>query len=193
MKAKKLVYGVGVNDADYKVNTIDENGKSVRCPIYTQWKNMLARCYGESTHKNQPTYRECVVDPRWHSFMSFKGWMITQRYEGLHLDKDVLFEGNKVYDPDTCVFVSTEVNMFLSPNTSKEVNGNDLPRGVFGNSGNYRTFKSVAGKSTWYRGFATVEDAYAMYLTLKNERAAEIASKQVDPRISSALLTRFLE
>ena len=27
---KKLVYGVGVNDADYKVNTINESGKRVR-------------------------------------------------------------------------------------------------------------------------------------------------------------------
>ena len=125
--------------------------------------------------------------------MNFKKWMLTQRYEGLHLDKDILFEGNKVYGPDTCVFVSTEVNMFLSPNTSKEVNGIDLPRGVFGSVDNYYTFKSVEGKRTWYRGFKTVEEAYVMYLTLKKERAIEIASKQVDPRVSNALLKRFLE
>lgn len=120
---KKLVYGVGLNDADYKVNTIDESGKSVRCPIYTQWKNMMARCYAESTHKNQPTYRECSVDPRWHSFMGFRDWMIGCDYEGKCLDKDKLVSGNKIYGPDTCLWLTHEENMLFRVIPSNKVYG----------------------------------------------------------------------
>ena len=40
--------------------------------------------------------------------------MMQQDCEGKHLDKDILFEGNKVYSPDTCVFVDGVVNTFLN-------------------------------------------------------------------------------
>ena len=42
----------------------------------------------------------------------FKDWMENQDWEGNQLDKDLLFEGNKVYGPKTCVFVTRMVNNF---------------------------------------------------------------------------------
>lgn len=62
---KKLVYGVGVNDADYVVQvkeTVDcANGKRKQkqvwtCPFYKTWKSMLKRCYCEKAKINIPTY-----------------------------------------------------------------------------------------------------------------------------------------
>ncbi len=117
-RLKKLVYGVGINDADYKVNTLSPSGdKWLRCPIYTQWKNMMARCYGKSTHKRQPTYVGCSVHPEWHSFTRFRGWMVTQDWEGKQLDKDFRVNGNKVYGPDTCIFLSRKANVACRSNT----------------------------------------------------------------------------
>lgn len=103
----KLIYGVGVNDADYTVNgTISDTGERTRCVYYTQWKNMMARCYGKSTHKRQPTYVGCSVHPDWHSFMNFRSWMEKQDWKGKALDKDYKVEGNRVYGPDTCTWLT---------------------------------------------------------------------------------------
>lgn len=110
MKAgKKLIYGVGINDSYYQV-TDKSSGKEVRCPYYIQWKNMLARCYSPAYQKNNRTYIGCSVDPRWHSFMNFRAWMLGQEWEGNQLDKDIMYHGNKVYGPDTCMFVDRKTN-----------------------------------------------------------------------------------
>lgn len=107
---KKKIYGVGVNDADYQVSD-SSSGKEVRCQYYIQWKNMLARCYSSAYHKQNKTYIGCSVDPRWYSFMSFRSWMMEQDWEGNQLDKDIIIHGNKVYGPDTCMFVDRKTNI----------------------------------------------------------------------------------
>ena len=108
---ESLVYGVGINDADYPVSARDENGKEWRCPFYKTWKNMLARCYSPAFQRNQPLYKGCSVDERWHRFSHFKSWMLEQDWEDKQLDKDRKFEGNQVYGPDTCQFLSRGENV----------------------------------------------------------------------------------
>ena len=70
MKAKKLTYGAGVNDAGYavaKYETIGHvNGKRKqrqvwRCPFYRAWESMLSRCYSVKYQKRKPTYTGCTV------------------------------------------------------------------------------------------------------------------------------------
>ena len=73
---------------------------------------MLARCYSAKFQEHCPTYTGCTVAEDWLKFSNFKDWMEKQQWEGKQLDKDILFEGNKVYGPDTCVFVSPMVNTF---------------------------------------------------------------------------------
>ena len=74
---------------------------------------MLGRAYSNKYKQIQPTYEGVTVCEEWHFFMRFRAWMM-QDCEGKHLDKDILFEGNKVYSPDTCVFVDGVVNTFLN-------------------------------------------------------------------------------
>ena len=121
MKKKKLVYDVGLNDADYKVQefttVVDENGKEGRklawmCPFYRKWTEMLKRCYSPIYQERHPTYIGCSTCRDWLVFSNFKMWMETQDWEGKELDKDILFPGNKVYGPATCVFVDKRVNTF---------------------------------------------------------------------------------
>lgn len=103
---ESIVYGVGINDADYQVSK-----GSWRCPFYKHWKNMLARCYSPAFQRNQPLYVGCTVDPRWHRFSHFKSWMETQDWEGKQLDKDRKVSGNKVYGPDTCQWLTRKENV----------------------------------------------------------------------------------
>ena len=112
-KRESLVYGVGINDADYQVS----NG-NWRCPFYKTWKNMLARCYSPAFQRNQPLYIGCSVDERWHRFSHFRAWMEGQEWEGNDLDKDLKVHNNKVYGPDTCQFLSRKDNMLARSNTS---------------------------------------------------------------------------
>ena len=121
MKVERLVCGVGRNDVDYVVEKRETircaDGKQKQrivwiCPYYQTWRGMLQRCYSTKLQERQPTYKGCSVSEEWLTFSVFKNWMETQDWEGNQLDKDILFEGNKVYSAETCVFVSGMVNNF---------------------------------------------------------------------------------
>ena len=117
----RLVCGVGINDADYKVELKRVvgrvNGKPIReidwiCPFYYKWRNMLVRGYSRKLKDRHKTYEECYVCEEWLRFSNFKAWMEQQDWEGKQLDKDLLVIGNKLYSPSTCCFVSRQVNSF---------------------------------------------------------------------------------
>lgn len=103
MGKDKLIFGVGINDANYPV---------FDCKFYIKWKSMLRRCYSPVYQKSWPAYKGCKVCPPWLRFSNFKAWMETQDWEGKHLDKDILGNG-KLYSPDTCCFILPAVNLFL--------------------------------------------------------------------------------
>ncbi len=116
-----LVWGVGINDVDeptkYKVYP-EERLPSGRfkyeiCPYYHKWRSMIQRCYSTKYQEKQPTYVGCTVSPEWLYFSIFKKWMKSQQWVDLHLDKDFLSEGNKVYSEDACVFIHGTVNSFI--------------------------------------------------------------------------------
>ena len=77
----KLVYGVGINDADYVVQKKETVGyvNGVRkqkivweCPYYRVWKGMLKRCYSPELQERQPTYKGCSVSKEWLTFSNFR-------------------------------------------------------------------------------------------------------------------------
>ena len=200
MKAKKLVYGVGINDADYKVNKTSSkmvDGKRVqkiewRCPFYSTWKSMLERCYSEVYQKRKSTYKGCTVCDEWLTFSSFRAWVVQQDYRGKELDKDILLKGNKVYSPETCVFVSKMVNLFMNDN------GATRGKHLIGVSWSEASSKFRANcnnpflnKQEHLGYFDTEQEAHEAWRTKKNELAIRYASKQSDPRLVKALLERY--
>ena len=116
-KKNKLIHGFGINDADYEVyrkDWVDGVRKNVwTCPFYRKWTDMIARCYSRRYLDRRPTYKGCTVCDEWKYFSNFRAWMSEQNWEGRHLDKDLLLQGNKVYSPETCVLVHPKVNSFL--------------------------------------------------------------------------------
>lgn len=113
-----LVYGVGVNDADYPVKPVIHFGSKKRkiCPYYQKWKSMLERCYSEKYQAVQPTYKGCKVCDEWLVFSNFKAWVISNNIadiSGYELDKDLLKAGNKKYSKENCILVPMIVNRFL--------------------------------------------------------------------------------
>jgi hypothetical protein len=172
----KLVRGVGINDADYVVQvfkTIGYLGGKKRklvwvCPFYGRWMSMLTRCYSENYQSKYPSYKGCSVVREWLTFSNFKSWMELQDWEGKQLDKDILFPGNKIYGPDTCVFVDARVNSFI---IERAADRGEWPIGVcFDKSrGKYVATCSsvVTGKVKVLGHFKTPEEAHQAWLTFR--------------------------
>lgn len=200
-KRNKLVYGVGINDADYivVVNEIVDftdgkyKQKAVwRCPFYGRWTNMLLRCYSESYQLKYPTYTGCYVCEDWLTFSKFKSWMVTKDHEGKHLDKDILFPGNKVYSPDTCIFVDARVNTFMVECSSVQ---GEYPIGVdfHKGSGKFRARcqSVVTGKSEFLGRFSTQDEAHQAWLEFKLSQAHILVAEQTDERVIKALVAMY--
>ncbi len=187
---RKLVYGVGINNSNYTVSWVID-GKRVTCPFYTAWRCMLMRCYCEKTLDRNPRYKECSVVQEWLSFMNFRGWMVNQDYNGKQLDKDLLQKGNKVYGPDTCVFLSSKINSFLTDSQSRK--GESL-QGVYKGKKDTKykaTCYDVDGSAIYLGMFDSEEEGHHRYISEKLRIATELSKVQVDPRVSEALVKRF--
>lgn len=201
MKPKKLVYGVGINDADYVVKKFEMidcvNGKQKQkkiweCPYYRAWQNMLSRCYSKKYQERQPTYRGCTVSEDWLTFSNFKNWMAAQNWEGKQLDKDLLFEGNKVYSEDACVFVTPAVNLFTTDRS------NDRGEWLIGVSWDKRKEKfraqcsnPITKKNESLGYFTCEQQAHEAWAGRKLELAHKLAAIQTDQRVAKALIGRY--
>lgn len=110
-----------IGDGEYK--TLDENGKT-QC--YKVWYSMLLRCYNKDFQNKNPTYIGCTVCEEWLNFQNFAKWYYNNIYnvnnECMHLDKDILCKGNKVYSPKTCVFVPQRINKLFTKRQNKRGN-----------------------------------------------------------------------
>ena len=77
---------------------------------YYKWKNMIQRCYDKKVHKKyKPEYKDKSVCEEWLNYSNFKIWFdehyVPCKNNQIDLDKDLLVQGNKVYSPETCVFL----------------------------------------------------------------------------------------
>ena len=109
LSRRKLIFGIGVNDAEYITSPRFGDIRGV-CPYYSRWRSMLARCYSKKRQETSVAYKGCTVCKEWFVFSNFRCWMMAQDWEGRELDKDIKFDGNKVYSPETCLFVSQKEN-----------------------------------------------------------------------------------
>ncbi len=182
---RKLIYGIGVNDADYSISKLVD-GKQVRCPYYVRWCSILVRCYSSEFQETHPSYIGCSVVSEWLTFSVFRKWMIEQDWQGKQLDKDILVQGNKVYSPVACIFVSCSVNLLLINN--KAARGMH-PQGVsfYNRTKKYRAVVSVDGRWKHLGYFSTSELASDAYKKAKYEIIRDVALEQVEP-LRSALL-----
>ena len=113
---ERRYHGVGyLGEGKYKAN---ENGKDTS--IHQTWHGMLRRCYSEKYHEKYPTYKDCEVSEEFHNFQNFARWYNDNYYEiegeTMCLDKDILVKHNKIYSPETCIFVPQSINLLFIKN-----------------------------------------------------------------------------
>lgn len=186
---RRSVYGVGLNDAGYMVNII-VNGKKLTCHAYVKWVAMLKRCYSSKYQEEHQTYIGCSVCNDWLSFSVFEKWFDENNIEEWALDKDIKTKGNKIYSPETCLFVPHSVNSFLVG--CDAIRGN-YPKGVsFHNgSGSYQSSIRIDCKKKSLGFYKTPELARSAYVKAKNN---EIKRKCEEyPQFSKYLINHLLE
>ena len=98
--------GVGIyNEKDHKL-------------AYGEWKGMLERCYDPYYINKKMTYKDCFVCDEWLCYQNFAKWFYENYYsipnKKMRLDKDILYKGNKIYSPETCVFVTERINSLFT-------------------------------------------------------------------------------
>jgi len=105
--------------------------------------------------------------------------MERQDWKGKHLDKDILVLGNKVYSPETCRFVSLQVNCIFG---DRKVSRGKYPQGVsLDKLREHTTGKcflsrcSTAGKHKNLGYFYTAREASQAYIKYKADYIRRVA------------------
>lgn len=189
------VFGVGCIGIG-KFKPCDKNGKHTKC--YNTWLHMLERCYCSKYHEKKPSYKGCTVCEEWWNFQVFAEWYYEHYYEieseKMNLDKDILHKGNKIYSPDTCVFVTQFINgLFTKRNKLR----GEYPIGVskYGNKFVAQLCKGY-GKSIPLGRYDTPEEAFLAYKKAKEAYIKEVAEKykgKIDNRAYEALMNYEVE
>lgn len=174
-----------------------ETNKNIEA--YNYWDGIMRRCYSERIHTLRESYKDCTVVPEWHNFQNFAKWF-TQNFKpgymkGWHLDKDILFKNNKVYGPETCCFVPTDINNLFT--TSKKSRGK-YPIGV---SYKKRIKKYVAqyqskGEVNHIGVYNSPEEAFENYKNVKESHLKGIAEEwrgKISDEVYRAILNYKVE
>ena len=165
---------------------------------------MLKRCYSKKCQKKQPAYKGCIVCEEWHNFQNFAKWYEENYYdvdgERMCLDKDILVKHNKIYSPDTCIFVPETINLLF---TKRQ---NDRGESYIGTSlaenSKYQVHCSiinpVTGKSkseylgiyeTQQKGFET----YKYYKEKNIKQVADYYEKQIPEKLYKGMYNYEVE
>ena len=168
-------------------------------PQYQTWKMMLNRVYDKYGKKRNESYKECVVSDEWLNFQNFAKWYEQNYYqvgdENMHLDKDILCKGNKIYSPEHCVFVPASINKaFIGHKKGR----GKYPIGVFYSKDKQRyTAMCHNGQGQQYIGdYKTPEDAFYAYKTYKEGYIKHLADEyksQIPDKIYNALYNYKIE
>lgn len=155
---------------------VDEAGKPQHTKSDIVWKSMRNRCVKDGQYQiSNKNAVGCYLSQDFESFQKFTDWHVDQvGYSEVdyHLDKDLLFEGNKEYSKETCVLLPSALNSFFA--TSKATRG-QYPQGVCFVE-KYNKFKaqvSIRGKVNNLGHFNSVEEAQAAYARAKTEVARD--------------------
>ena len=149
--------------------------------IYDAWHDMIRRCYYTGYHKKNPTYIDCEVCDEWLNFQDFAKWYENNYYQienqQMNLDKDILVKNNKIYSPETCIFVPHDINsLFTKTNTKR----GKYPIGVHFKKNKYHVQIQKYKQVIYLGTYDTPEEAFMVYKTAKENHIKEMADKYKD-------------
>ena len=186
----KKVCGVGYIGNGKYTDVINHN----HTIQYSHWLAMLNRCYSKKLHDLSPTYISCSVCEEWHNFQNFAKWFDENYYEinneTMCLDKDILIKGNKVYSPDTCIFVPKSINGLFVKNDARR---GKYPIGIYEDRGYLRVSCRDFNNNKIQLGTYPLnkeKDAFSVYKKFKEETikyAADLYKDKIPDKLYDAM------
>lgn len=168
--------------------------KGIRKNQYIHWDNMLKRVYSSNYKAKKPTYSDVTICDEWRYFSNFEKWFNSQIYkEDFELDKDIIFQGNKEYSPNTCCLVPRYINLVIRNKNNNNTTGYG---GVsMKKNGRYRvTCREALTKKQKFLGtYDDPKEAFDIYKAYKEEQIKIVAEYSlnvgdIDIRIYNALI-----
>lgn len=150
---------------------------NIKSEAYKCWCHMLNRCY----QSNRESYQDCYVCDEWLNFQNFAEWYYNNYYEipgeVMCLDKDILVKYNKIYSPETCIFVPNRINMlFVKANSIR----GDLPIGVHKSSNKFIAECKNCSTHIYLGSYDSPEEAFLIYKRYKEQLIKNIADDYQD-------------
>jgi hypothetical protein len=142
------------------------NSKEPQFTSYKRWKEMLNRCYNKncSSYKNYGAVGAYVCD-EWLNYQNYAEWWEQNcPNENFVVDKDILHWGNKVYGPEFCCFIPTEINACF---TFRHNCRGEYPIGVRKKGNSIIAQINCRSKKIHLGSFNTVEEAFKAYKKAK--------------------------
>ena len=129
---------------------------------------MVQRCYDKDVHKKyKPEYKDKSVCEEWLNYSNFRIWFeehyVPCKNNQIDLDKDLLVQGNKVYSPETCVFLLHYQNTMFERSAKDKIYENEDGTFVIG-----------GGKKKTY---ATLKEAEDIVCERNQNRIESVAEK----------------
>ncbi|MDU4051155.1 MAG: hypothetical protein E7H33_09585 [Clostridium perfringens] len=194
------VYGVGIVGLEITAT----GGRNVK--PYIKWCDMLKRCYDKKEHRRYPKYKSCTVCDEWLYYPNFKKWYEENYYEiegqKMTLDKDILIKGNKVYSPDTCMIVPSNINVMFT-NSSRArgkypigVNYREKEKGKFRARCSVFNKESQEFKRKNLGLYNTPEEAFQVYKSAKEKSIKDVADyykEQIPEKLYNAMYNYKVE
>ena len=138
---------------------------------------MIRRCYNEGTKDKFPAYYGiCKVCNQWLNMQIFSEWFEENKYEcgeRLHIDKDILYPGNKIYSPDTCIFVPQSINCFFTEHNISISRGVSFRK----DTKKYTARISIYNTQRVLGCYNTKEEAELHYIKARKEYIEEVLKK----------------
>lgn len=169
------ILGVGFIGVGKYVATVN----NINTKQYNTWYAMIERCYSDEFKLGHATYEESYASTYFHNFQNFGEWYEENYYEidneEMCLDKDILVKGNKMYSPETCVFVPKRINSLFTKNDKCR---GDFPIGVSYYEDSDKYMASCHGMFLGY--YDTIESAFLVYKNYKEKLIKQVADEYKD-------------
>jgi hypothetical protein len=166
----RTVYDVGYK-GDGKYNYYHDHKHA-----WDTWSQMIRRCYDPYMINENLSYKDCFVCEEWHNFQNFAEWYYVNYYEvpgeKMQLDKDIISKHNKIYSPETCVFVPQYINSLI---LNKPKSRGKYPIGCYYSNGKIAVHCTTNEKTVHLGLYDSVKEAFSVYKDFKEKYIKQVA------------------